>query len=98
MSWSLIVEVPVGADVHEAVAAAESSPPQATADAEVKEQIAAAKQAAVLLLTSAAVGREKTFRVTVYGHANPGHEPQDGYVTDQIRVEVVQLQSTPAEE
>jgi hypothetical protein len=59
---------------------------------QVKEQFATAKNAARIILLSQSVGNEAhRFRITLSGHANPNHEPQDGFVNDTITARVDQL-------
>lgn len=58
---------------------------------EAEEQVQAARAAAKALIESGAAGGEgKDFSVSMYGHANPGHEPMSGSAYDCIGVTVSQ--------
>jgi hypothetical protein len=59
-------------------------------DEGMQEQFDAAKQAVYGLITSGAFGNDKTFNVNLSGHANVGHEPQDGWSNDHVTVSVGQ--------
>lgn len=55
------------------------------------EQLAAARNAAVAIMASGAVGGEgKDFVVSLSGHGNPGHEPTRGWANDCVTVNVSQ--------
>lgn len=55
------------------------------------EQIEAAKRAAISLLTSDAFASiSGAVRVSLSGHANPGHQPVEGMSNDYIDVQVAQ--------
>lgn len=57
-------------------------------DEEVAEQVRAAIEAAVGV--APAVGGDKV-TVTIAGHANPNHEPREGWANDEVTVTVRQL-------
>ena len=94
MSWSASTPVPVSAD--DLRAALESADVSGDREA-AADQISAAIDAAVAIAQSGAIGSEKTFRASISGHANPDHEPADGFTNDQISVSVSQA-SPPAAE
>lgn len=57
----------------------------------VMQQVNAGREAARMLLESKAVGCTcKDYAVSISGHANPKHEPQEGWATDSITVTVTQ--------
>jgi hypothetical protein len=51
---------------------------------------AAAKTALTLMKSNAIGGADKSFSVTLGGHANPDHEPVPGWANDFIVVSIVQ--------
>jgi hypothetical protein len=57
---------------------------------QVEEQLDAARVVALTLMESGTVGKDKTFRVALSGHANPDHEPASGWANDCITVNVYQ--------
>ena len=65
-----------------------TSPPDL--EGEPKEQFDLAVEVARTIIASGAVGQGKSFRVNLSGHANPGHEPQEGWATDAMTVSVFQ--------
>ncbi len=86
MSWSLSYETREKFEKDEAEYPAV---PELGPDCEEQKQ--AARAAAKALIDSGAAGGEgKDFRVNIYGHANPGHEPTSGYANDCIGVSVTQ--------
>jgi len=81
---------PVVTDSEQVVddlAATTTSP--AELDEAPAQQFAAATQAAIVLVRSGALGLGRV-RVEANGHANPNHEPQEGYSDDFVIVRVVQ--------
>ena len=58
-------------------------------EAESMEQIAAAIDAARRLIKSGKLGADGPFKVSIYGHANPGHADAEGYAKESITVTVV---------
>jgi len=58
---------------------------------EVAEAFAQARKAAQLLFEGGTLGSEKDFQIHIYGHANPGHEPQPLYANDCVSITVTQL-------
>jgi hypothetical protein len=45
------------------------------------------------ILLSGVVGdSSKTFKVTVSGHGNPGHEPQSGWANDSMVISIYQVE------
>ncbi len=65
------------------------SPSYGEADEQVKEQMNAAADAATKIISSGAVGTGE-FDVNVSGHANPDHEPAEGWSNDCVTVSVSQ--------
>lgn len=57
----------------------------------VDEAVTAAKKAAKTLIDSGVVGTDTPVRVSLSGHANPDHEPADGWANDFVTVSVYQL-------
>lgn len=58
----------------------------------VKDQVAVAFDQVRLAIRRGAVGVEdKRFSVSINGHANPGHEPADGFADETISCAVTQL-------
>ena len=93
MSWSCSVPATPGPQFAEAVEAAPVNGFSDNAELapQVREQVALAKQIAKDVFVSGAVGvPERAYRATLNGHANPAHEPVDGYVNDCITVTVNQ--------
>lgn len=92
MSWSASFPNGVrGSAVDEDLAddRAAISPPQL--DKEPREQFDQARELASSLLASGCVGDgEKTFNVSLSGHANPGHLPAHGWANDMVSVSVSQ--------
>jgi hypothetical protein len=87
MSWTASLPEPVAvSEVTEALASLEASPP---VEGEPQEQFEAAKDAARVLVESGAVG-DRPVRINLNGHANPGHEPTEGYANDMITVSISQ--------
>jgi hypothetical protein len=58
----------------------------------VDEAAAAAKQAALDLIASGVVGDgDAPIRVSLSGHANPDHEPAEGWANDFVSINIYQL-------
>ena len=57
---------------------------------EVQEQIVVARETASLIIKSKALG-VRNVNVFLAGHANPRHEPMNGWANDTITVTVSQL-------
>lgn len=57
---------------------------------ETQAQLAAAKEAAQLLLRSGAVGTNKKFAVDLSGQASPGHRGEEDHGLDLISVVITQ--------
>lgn len=53
---------------------------------EVDDQIKAATEAAVAAFRSGAIGKPLKFTVSLSGHANPGHKPQEGWSNDTLTI------------
>lgn len=67
------------------------SPPPDQMSTEMAEQFAAAKEAVKDLIESGAVGdTEKTYSLSLSGHANEGHEPAEGWTNDCINISLSQ--------
>lgn len=95
MSWSIYgLPVPeAGKTVSDSVTAfieeqSESVRAQFQAE-EVREQVHAAVTVVESLIDSGAVG-SGPFIATLAGHANPGHEPQPGWVNDMVSISLTQ--------
>jgi hypothetical protein len=91
--WNLAVTKPLpGPEVVEAIRALEF---EGEAAQYVIEQIEAAKQAAIELFNSGAIGAVDDpalhYHVTLSGHANADHVPTPGYDNDTLSVHVVQM-------
>ena len=86
MSWNTIVPSTVASDELDAVVLNVPDPsPQVT------EQFEVGKQVLATILASGAVGdTDKRFKVALYGHANPNHEPAKGWANDSITLTVTQ--------
>jgi hypothetical protein len=55
------------------------------------EQLVAARSLVYDLIEKGAVGNSsKTFNVTLSGHANPDHEPAEGWANDMVSISVSQ--------
>jgi len=95
MSWSLqagpapVEEIAAAID---AVAEEKNTKAQQNdgTEEEVTAQIDAAKDAVQRIIDLGAVGNGHEVRVVLSGHANPGHEPREGYATDTVTVSVTQ--------
>lgn len=86
MSWSAFVDTTTND-----IADAEIVPSPADLDGPPREQFEAARAAAVQLVEAGAVGVDKPIRVTLSGHANPGHEPTEGWANDVVTVGIAQI-------
>lgn len=64
-------------------------------DAEATEQVSAAVAAAKGLISSGALGSGYTYSVSLYGHANAGHAPADGWANDSVTITVTQSAPVP---
>lgn len=72
------------------------APLDGPADAESREQITKAIEAAKLLLDSGALGGPgTTINVTLSGHANAGHAPLDGWQNDFLSLSFAQVGYAP---
>lgn len=73
-------------------AAIDGIEPPYPVEGEPAEQLAKAKELAALLADSGVVGdpAEHRFNVALSGHANPDHEPAEGYANDTVSVTVSQ--------
>lgn len=52
---------------------------------------------AAIILTGAVGAKDKTYKVALSGHANPGHEPTAGWSNDCITIYISQV-GEPSEE
>ena len=59
---------------------------------EVREQVASALEAVLVLLSYNALGdpKENDYVVSISGHANPGHKPTPGWANDAVTITVAQ--------
>ena len=59
---------------------------------EVREQVASALEALLVLLSHNALGKpkENNYVVSISGHANPGHKPAPGWAKDCVTITVSQ--------
>lgn len=64
-------------------------------DDDPREQFEKAKQLAIDLVESGVVGGspDHRFNVSLSGHANPGHEPTEGWSNDAVTISI--SQATP---
>src|SRR5436190_1007576 len=68
------------------------SPAYEECSAEVREQVDQAVEVAAHLLDSGVLGGENdSYFVSLYGHANEGHRPAEGWANDAITVTVSQF-------
>lgn len=83
MSWSLSFNSLAALDRDE--------PSWGTVPEDARDQYEAARVAALDLIASGAVGGVgEDYNVSISGHANPEHEPRDGYANDCIAINVSQ--------
>ena len=98
MSWNSTPIKPTDMEhVMEAIGAAQVQAGTNPATIEHEAQLAAAKQAALLLIASGALGDGadgRMFLVDLHGHANNGHQPTPGWANDAVSI---QLRSEPAD-
>lgn len=74
-----------------AVTSLKLTTPYNEADEHVREQMNVAADAATKIIASGAIGGAgKEFYVNVSGHANPDHEPAEGWSNDALTVSVSQ--------
>ena len=88
MSWSIQVRG-TAANIRQRVQLAEVPYVDETVGPETNDQLLEAKRSADLILTGASVGSYPCFSVSMSGHANPNHEPKDGFADDFVSVSVV---------
>lgn len=83
MSWSLQFSSLEALDRDE--------PTSGTIPEDARDQYEAARAAAIDLITSGAIGRVGAkFTTLLSGHANPEHEPREGWANDCITVSIYQ--------
>lgn len=59
---------------------------------EMQEQVDIARAAARSIIESGAVGtQDKDLSISLFGHANPGHEPAKGWSNDYIQINISQV-------
>jgi hypothetical protein len=64
-------------------------------NSECGDQFDAAKDAAYSLMASGAFGTaSKKFQINMVGHANPNHEPREGWATDSVTISVSQVKDS----
>jgi len=92
VSWSVsVAPVPRGEFESAVDAAAEDwSNMNQHAEAEAKEQVDKAVELVKALADAVSDTVDRKIGATLSGHANPGHEPRDGYADDSITVNVYQ--------
>jgi len=95
LSWSITVPA---VPVEEFGVACDDAPNDYESSVEGQAQIDAAKAAAKAIVASGAAGAGCWVRASLNGHANRGHQPQDGYSPDQISVTVQQMTAPVASE
>lgn len=90
MSWSVSVPAVPEDEFEEALDNASLPDYAKTSDTacEWQKQLDGAKEAAIALFRSGALGRGGEFRAMLSGHANPSHEARDGYANDFVNVAV----------
>lgn len=64
--------------------------PQYELGDEGQEQLELGRDVARRIIDSGAVGEGEKFNITLSGHANPGHQPREGWATDMVSVSVSQ--------
>lgn len=87
MSWSVSTG-PVPAPEFRAAITKLTFPETYLPSPETQEQLAAAKQAALSIYQSGALGFAGNFEAGLTGHANPNHEPTTGWAMDGVYVNV----------
>jgi hypothetical protein len=62
---------------------------------EVTEQVELARRLATTAIDSGVIGEGKDYRISLAGHANPNHEPVDGWANDMLSINISQLSPHP---
>jgi hypothetical protein len=57
---------------------------------EARAQFVAASELAGKLIDTGVVGENKNYVINVSGHANPDHEPAEGFANDTVTIQVYQ--------
>ncbi len=94
MSWSASGVIPATARTpEEQKVALDALQPSGNEPAllERLEQVTAAKEAALVVLQSGALGFGHPIAVSLGGHANPNHEPTENWSNDSISINVYQM-------
>ena len=84
MSWSVSGTLPEGTLESLRVSALAQNP-------ECGDQFDAVAAAVQSIIDSGAVGKNKRFVVNMSGHANPGHEPREGWANDCVTFSLSQV-------
>lgn len=87
MSWSAGYVWNGSKQVEITIFGAESVEAQAQVDV-------AFDASAALILTGAFGNKDKKFKVTLSGHANPGNEPVAGWSNDCVTINIYQVEET----
>lgn len=88
MSWNAYYSTREGFNTDTPMS---SSPAKIDLTGVVAEQWKVARNAAAGVLSSGAVGNaDKEFSITLSGHANPRHEPAEGWANDCISITITQ--------
>lgn len=94
MSWSATTGGPVATD-QVADKLKEHTTNFGDGRSHVVEQQQAAKNVVEDLLEAGVVGsKDKKFSVSLTGHANPNHEPAEGYGNDSISITISQVEAS----
>jgi hypothetical protein len=100
MSWSIAIPPTYGTEIVKVIEAltlpsyASSGPFAAPAwETAMEEQLDAAKRGALAMLRTGSVGAMDTgvFAGTLSGHANPEHQPTEGWANDCVSVYLYQV-------
>lgn len=93
MSWSIMLtSIPHDEFVEALASKAEEYIAATDLSEEAVSQITAARNIAGNIVTAGVVGGEaRTFSVYLDGHANPDHEPAEGYANDAISIRISQV-------
>ena len=96
MSWNFSVvasKESVDAALNAAAESQVDNIMRSDSGAEMLSQAEQATYAAVALIESGCLG-DGTFTVNLSGHANPGHQPRDGWANDAVSISIAQVSPT----
>jgi hypothetical protein len=97
MSWSIAVPESPGNEIIQAIYAAPVTGQDVNLT-HVYKATEAAKEAVVELISSGALGDfiEHSYRVSLNGHANVGHQPDAHWTNDCMTISISQTDDKPA--